>query len=204
MDRTLLRRFGFREFWIERDRFVLNGAPVYLYGHSHPHFMTTAETGILKGIASAALAQEAEAEKRQQELTEAERAAEKRHTELSRRRDKLSSERLEAVAEAERVAKAMVEAFRRVQELAAAELAVRAEIGESGQGLSAEGLARRLSAYLSSTLKTLPRALDRRYGEIKLTNCASHNARDWSAAEQRATGTKPETGDDDADATTQN
>ncbi|MBT3380600.1 MAG: hypothetical protein HN742_39750 [Lentisphaerae bacterium] len=46
VDRTLSRRFGFREFWIEKDRFILNGAPIHLYGHSHPHFMTTAETGM--------------------------------------------------------------------------------------------------------------------------------------------------------------
>ena len=46
IDRTFPRRFGFREFRIENDRFLLNGASVFLYGHSHPHFMTTAETGM--------------------------------------------------------------------------------------------------------------------------------------------------------------
>ncbi|MBT7166353.1 MAG: hypothetical protein HN904_26460, partial [Victivallales bacterium] len=46
IDQTLPRRFGFREFWIEKDRFILNGTPVQLYGHSHPHFITTAETGV--------------------------------------------------------------------------------------------------------------------------------------------------------------
>ena len=45
VDRLLPRRFGFREFWIEGDKFVLNGKPTYLYGHSHPHFMTVAECG---------------------------------------------------------------------------------------------------------------------------------------------------------------
>ena len=152
---------------------------------------TVARKRVLDGIANAALAEEAEAEARRVELAEAEAAAEKRRRELSSQREKLATERLAAVAEAEKAAAAMVAAFRRVQTLASEELAVRAELGESGQGLSAEGLARRLSAYLSSMLKTLPRAMDRRYGEIKLTNCASHNAKDWTAAEQRATGIKP-------------
>jgi len=153
--------------------------------------VTTARKRVLDGIADAALAQEAEAEARKVELAEAEKAAAERRAKLSRRREKLSAERLAAVTEAEKAAEAMVAVFHNVQELAADELAVRAELGESGMGLSAEGLARRLSAYLSSTLKTLPRAMDRRYGEIKLTNCASHNAKDWTAAEQRATGIKP-------------
>jgi len=51
LDQTLPRRFGFREFWIEKDRFMLNGTPIQLYGHSHPHFITTAETG-MPGFAS--------------------------------------------------------------------------------------------------------------------------------------------------------
>ena len=51
IDRSFPRQIGFREFRIEKDRFLLNEAPVSLYGHSHPHFMTTAETG-MPGFAS--------------------------------------------------------------------------------------------------------------------------------------------------------
>ena len=159
--------------------------------------LTTAEAGIIKGIASAAVAQEAEAEARRIELAEAAAASEQRRGELFRRRNKLSAARLEATAEAEMAAAALVKAFGSVQELAADELAVRGELGEPGLGLGAEGLARRLSAYLSGLLKTLPRAMDRRFGGVKLTNCAARDAKDWVAAERRATNSK--TGGSDAD-----
>jgi len=45
IDRTLPREFGFREFRIEGDSFLLNGRPVSLWGHSHPHFRKAAEYG---------------------------------------------------------------------------------------------------------------------------------------------------------------
>ncbi len=71
------------------------------------------------------------------------------------------------------------------------------ELGAAAQGLGAEAQAQPLSRYLSAAMRVLPTAMTRRYGEVRLSNCPHRDAKDWVAAEARATNSK--TGGSDAD-----
>ena len=45
VDGTFPKRFGFRELWIEGDKFLLNGLPTHFVGHSNSHMTRTSEVG---------------------------------------------------------------------------------------------------------------------------------------------------------------
>ena len=45
VDKTFPKAFGFRELWIDRDKFLLNSVPTYFIGHSNAHVTATSEAG---------------------------------------------------------------------------------------------------------------------------------------------------------------
>lgn len=145
---------------------------------------------VLDRLADEALAEAAAAEARREAHEEAEKASRKRHAELTERRQRMACERLAAVSEAETAAGELVKALGRVHAAAAGEREAAHGLGVVALGISEDAVARRLSRYLSESLRAVPSATALRFGEMALARYFPQGATSWREAEERAVGTR--------------
>jgi hypothetical protein len=139
-----------------------------------------------------------EAERERHQKAEAEAAAGR--AELEVQRAKLEAARLTYIAEADAAADLLVKAIRQVLDLAVEERNVTSRLGRPPVHVTEDGIKRRLSTYLSNSLRAMEGPTAPSFGGLKLAHVSPLPGGSWVAAEKFWTGIRSNDDDDPEDA----
>ena len=145
----------------------------------------------LAGVADEALREADEAEAAREARRKAEATAAAEIEALTAQLDVLVEARLKAIAAAEVKARELVEAFAGILDGAAEERTVRSRLKVSQIAVHHDGLERRLSGYLSDSLRRLTGPNVPRFGYLGLARHFPMDGPGWVETETFRTGERP-------------